>query len=90
MLTSTRTGLYYEVRGRGPAVLLIAGATGDCGPFARSAERLADEFTVITFDRRGNSRSPVRGDAGAAATMGAQAADAAALIRECGLESAVV
>lgn len=86
----TATGLYYEVRGSGPAVLLIPGAGGDGGVFARSAERLADEFSVITYDRRGNSRSPVEGEAQAAATMRAQAADAAALIRECGYERAVV
>ncbi len=49
--------LYYEVRGRGPAVLLIAGATGDAGHFEQAADVLASEHTVITYDRRGNSRS---------------------------------
>jgi hypothetical protein len=29
--TATANGLYYELRGAGPAVLLIAGATGDAG-----------------------------------------------------------
>ena len=52
------TDLYCEIRGRGPAVLFICGATGDAGHFERVAEQLADEFTVITYDRRGNSRSP--------------------------------
>jgi pimeloyl-ACP methyl ester carboxylesterase len=50
--------LYYEVRGRGPAVLLIAGATGDAGHFEQAADVLASEHTVITYDRRGNSREP--------------------------------
>jgi pimeloyl-ACP methyl ester carboxylesterase len=51
--------LYHEVRGTGPPVLLIMGATGDGGHFDTLAGLLADEFTVITYDRRGNGRSPV-------------------------------
>ncbi|GAB3318536.1 hypothetical protein GCM10027451_37520 [Geodermatophilus aquaeductus] len=47
------TTLYYERRGEGPSVLFIAGATGDAGHFRGVAEALADEFTVVTFDRRG-------------------------------------
>jgi pimeloyl-ACP methyl ester carboxylesterase len=50
--------LYYEVRGVGPPVLLIMGATGDGGHFDTLADLLADEFTVVTYDRRGNGRSP--------------------------------
>ena len=88
--TTTATHLYREVRGSGPAVLLVAGATGDAGHFTRTAERLADEFTVIAYDRRGNSRSRNGADASAAATIAAQADDAAALIRECGFAEAVV
>jgi pimeloyl-ACP methyl ester carboxylesterase len=52
------TMLYYELTGTGPSVLFIAGTTGDAGHFARVAAWLADEFTVVTYDRRGNSRSP--------------------------------
>lgn len=88
--TATATGLYREVRGSGPAVLLIPGATGDAGHFTRTAERLADEFTVITYDRRGNSRSAATQDPTAAAAMRAQADEAAALITACGFEKAVV
>ena len=51
--------LYFEIRGTGPPVLLIMGATGDGGHFDKLAELLADEFTVISYDRRGNGRSPV-------------------------------
>jgi pimeloyl-ACP methyl ester carboxylesterase len=79
--TLTGTDLYHEVRGSGPTVLFVAGATGDAGHFSRVAARLADEFTTIAYDRRGNSRSPVAGDAAAAATMAAQSDDAAAIIR---------
>lgn len=52
------TKLYCEVRGSGPAVIFISPATGDCGVFVQVATALADEFTCVTFDRRGNSRSP--------------------------------
>lgn len=51
--------LYHEVRGAGPPVLCISGATGDAGHFTRLAELLADEFTVVCYDRRGNSRSSI-------------------------------
>jgi pimeloyl-ACP methyl ester carboxylesterase len=93
MTQVTRThapDLYHEVRGDGPAVLLIPGATGDAGHFTRAAERLADEFTVITYDRRGNSRSTVNAETPRTATVAAQADDAAALIRACGYSQAVV
>src|SRR5215472_13464247 len=76
--------LYCEIRGRGPAVLFIGGATGDAGNFERVAEQLADAFTVITYDRRGNSRSLA--PAGWTQTsIQEQADDAAALIQALGL-----
>lgn len=59
LATANGVDLYYEVRGSGPPVLLIMGATGDGGHFDTLAALLADEFTVITYDRRGNGRSPV-------------------------------
>jgi pimeloyl-ACP methyl ester carboxylesterase len=58
---------------------LIAGAMGDAGLFSRVAERLADEFTVISYDRRGNSRSP-RPKGWTSTDSPEQAADAAALL----------
>ena len=54
--------LYYEVRGSGPALVMIVGAGGDAGFYEGAAEELADAFTVITYDRRGNSRSSGRTD----------------------------
>ena len=70
--------LYYEVRGEGPALLMIAGAGGDAGFFEAAAEDLADAFTVITYDRRGNSRSTGRSDE--PMRMEQQADDAKAII----------
>jgi predicted RNA polymerase sigma factor/pimeloyl-ACP methyl ester carboxylesterase len=53
--------LYYEVQGSGPVLLLICGGIYDARTYAGLAERLADRYTVITYDRRGNSRSPLDG-----------------------------
>jgi pimeloyl-ACP methyl ester carboxylesterase len=53
--------LYYEVRGSGPLLLLICGGVYDAAGYAGIAERLADRYTVVTYDRRGNSRSPLDG-----------------------------
>ena len=49
------TELYYEMRGAVPPVLLIMGATGDGGHLDALADKLADEFTVISYDRRGGA-----------------------------------
>jgi pimeloyl-ACP methyl ester carboxylesterase len=53
--------LYYEVRGSGPVLLMIPGGPMDADGFTGIAERLADEYTVVTYDCRGNSRSPMEG-----------------------------
>ncbi|MFQ6850960.1 alpha/beta hydrolase [Streptomyces sp. 35M1] len=50
--------LHYEVRGRGPLVLLIPGGTGGAASFDGVAEGLAaDGYTVVGYDPRGMSRS---------------------------------
>jgi len=53
--------LYHEVRGSGPVLLLICGGVYDAAGYAALADRLADRYTVVTYDRRGNSRSPLDG-----------------------------
>jgi pimeloyl-ACP methyl ester carboxylesterase len=83
------TRLYYELRGAGPAVLFISGATGDAGHYAAVADALADEFTVLTYDRRGNSRSPRPVD-WVRTSMEEQAEDAAALLTSLELSPAAV
>lgn len=70
--------LYYEVRGSGPALFIISGAGGDAGFFAAAADELTDAFTVITYDRRGNSRST--GRKAEPMTFAQQASDARSLI----------
>lgn len=83
------TTLYYERTGTGPSVLFIAGTTGDAGHFAQVAARLADEFTVVTYDRRGNSRSP-RPAGWTQTSVAEQAEDAAELIRALQLAPSAV
>lgn len=83
------TRLYYELRGTGPSLMFISGATGDAGHFAQVAELLADTYTVITYDRRANSRSP-RPAGWSATSMDEQADDAAGLLQALGLAPAIV
>lgn len=49
--------LYYEIRGSGPLLLMVPGANGDADVFTGVAEHLAEHHTVITYDRRGFTRS---------------------------------
>ncbi|WP_117210211.1 alpha/beta hydrolase [Allorhizocola rhizosphaerae] len=51
--------LHYEVRGAGPPLLIIPTGNGDATPFEPLANLIADRYTVITYDRRGFSRSPL-------------------------------
>ena len=50
--------LHYEVRGRGPLVVLV-GAPMDAAAFAPLADLLAADHTVLTTDPRGINRSSV-------------------------------
>jgi pimeloyl-ACP methyl ester carboxylesterase len=83
------TTLYYERTGTGPSVLFIAGTTGDAGHFTQVATRLATEFTVVTYDRRGNSRSP-RPAGWTQTSVAEQAEDAAELIQALQLAPSAV
>lgn len=49
--------LYYETRGSGQPLLMIHGGAVDAGSFAAITPELAKDYLVITYDRRGNSRS---------------------------------
>jgi pimeloyl-ACP methyl ester carboxylesterase len=81
------TTLYAEVRGSGPAILLIPGGAEDAEGWRPVAERLAGH-TVVTYDRRGTLRSgreewPGRGSA-------QHADDAAGLLRTLDLGEVAV
>lgn len=81
--------LHHEVRGSGPSLLLIMGASGYSGVFDQFAELLAEDFTVVTYDRRGNGRSPSPKD-WSETSPAEQADDAAALLHAVGLDPAIV
>jgi pimeloyl-ACP methyl ester carboxylesterase len=81
--------LYYEIRGAGPPLLLIMGATGDGGHFDALADLLADEFLVVSYDRRGNGRSAVPDD-WQTTSPEEQADDAAGLLCALGTGPAAV
>jgi pimeloyl-ACP methyl ester carboxylesterase len=87
--TANETQLSYELRGDGPPVLLVMGASGYGGIFSRFAECLADEFTVVTYDRRGNGQSP-RPAGWSATSPEEQADDAVALLTGLGLAPAAI
>ncbi|MEV6281646.1 alpha/beta hydrolase [Kribbella sp. NPDC051770] len=55
--------LHYEVTGSGPVLLLVAGGFTDGGIFDSVVGQLAADYTVVTYDPRGNSRSPYDGAA---------------------------
>jgi acetyltransferase/esterase len=53
--------LCYETRGSGPLLLMIPGASGEAGVFKKVTEYLAAHYRVVTYDRRGFSRSQLDG-----------------------------
>jgi pimeloyl-ACP methyl ester carboxylesterase len=89
LITAGTIKLYHEVHGSGLALLLISSRGGDAGQWMRVAPTLAEDFTVVTYDRRGHSRSP-RPDGWTATSVTEHADDAAALLHALDLVPAVV
>jgi acetyltransferase/esterase len=81
--------LYYEERGAGFPLLFIPGGSVDAAHYAAVAERLADEFRIVTFDRRGNGRSS-RPPGWYATSIAEQADDVAGLIEVLGIAPCAV
>ena len=77
-IQSAEVNLYYTIRGAGPMLLILQGGAGNADGSEDLANQLSDRFTVVTYDRRGLSRSaPIRAGG---YEIGAHAADAARLI----------
>jgi pimeloyl-ACP methyl ester carboxylesterase len=54
-----RATLFYRVRGSGPLLLILPGGHGDADSADALGSQLIDRFTVLTYDRRGMSRSKI-------------------------------
>jgi acetyltransferase/esterase len=82
--------IYYEVVGEGPVLLLIPGGSGDASPFQQLARALEERFTVVSYDRRGFSRSVLDAPPEDAKRLEVDSADAHRLIRHISDEPAFV
>jgi pimeloyl-ACP methyl ester carboxylesterase len=51
--------LFYRVRGLGPLLLILPGGDGDADTADALRTQLVDRCTVVTYDRRGLSRSTI-------------------------------
>jgi len=61
ILTVPGAELFYEVSGHGPLLILIPGASGTGESFRSFASHLTSHYQVVTYDRRGFSRSTLDG-----------------------------
>lgn len=89
VVESAGARLHTESAGSGPILVLISGGGGDAAVYEDVVELLADRYTVITFDRRGNSRS-VLTEPDAEIGIEAQAADVVAILDAHGVDRAQV
>lgn len=80
--------LYTKRAGQGPALVLVSGGGGDADMYDDVVPLLAERHIVITFDRRGNSRSPL--DASAAISVAEQADDIVAILDHLAIDRAYV
>jgi pimeloyl-ACP methyl ester carboxylesterase len=82
--------LYHETRGSGPLMLMVPGASGEAGIFKKVTEPLAAYYTVVTYDRRGFSRSQLDGPQDYDRRLQTDADDARRLIEQLSDEPATV
>ncbi|MEU6747640.1 alpha/beta hydrolase [Spirillospora sp. NPDC046719] len=59
MLQVPGAEVYYEVRGDGPLMVIGQSGEGDARRTADLVDRLAEHYTMVTYDRRGLSRTRV-------------------------------
>jgi len=92
-VTTEGDDLYYEVRTQGqtdgkPPLLMIAPGGGDGWQYSYVADILADEYKVITYDRRANARSTI--NAPLNFEISQQSRDAVAVLHAAGETSAFI
>ncbi len=96
-MDETKTGLlgvpgatlYYKAQGTGPLLLIIQGGDGDADATDALAGHLVDRYTVLSYDRRGLSRSRLD-DPSAAVEVPRHSDDASRLLRAVTSEPALV
>ncbi|MGN5634364.1 alpha/beta fold hydrolase [Streptomyces sp. AC154] len=81
--------LHYETRGSGPLLLVSQSGEGDADRSTDLVDRLVDRWTVVTYDRRGLSRSTID-DPGQRVTMARHADDVHRLLAELTDEPALM
>lgn len=87
-VTTEGDDLYFDVRGQGQPLLLIAGGGGDGKWYTLVANILSSEYKVITYDRRANGRSTMNYPD--SFDIHQQSRDAVAVIRAAGETSTIV
>src|SRR3989442_1743620 len=87
-VTTEGDDLYYEVRGQGQPLLMIAPAGGDGWQYSFVADILADVYKIITYDRRANARSTMNNPQNFEISQPSR--DAVAVLRAAGETSAFV
>jgi len=87
-VTTEGDDLFYEVRGQGQPLLMIAPGGGDGWQYSFVADILADEYKVITYDRRANARSTTNVPQNFEISQ--QSRDAVAVLRAVGETCALV
>ncbi|KRM71632.1 alpha/beta fold hydrolase [Lacticaseibacillus brantae] len=80
-ITVNQIQLYYEKRGRGPAIILLHGNGEDHTLFETLMWRLAPHFTVYALDSRGHGQSAM-----AALSYDLMTADVSAFIHQLNLD----
>jgi pimeloyl-ACP methyl ester carboxylesterase len=81
--------IYYEERGRGPAVLLSHGYSASARMWKGQMESLSDRYHLIAWDMRGHDRSDSPNDA-ALYSHEITVADMAAILDVCEAQRAVI
>jgi pimeloyl-ACP methyl ester carboxylesterase len=89
LITVNGAQLHAEVRGSGRPVVLVPGAGGDGDQYDALATRLAAHRSVVTYDRRANSRSP-RPAGYVSTSIDEQADDLAGVVTALALGTATV
>jgi clorobiocin biosynthesis protein CloN7 len=88
-LEAPGASLHYEISGSGPVLLMIPGGPTDGGIFVRVVPLLTDDYTVVTYDPRGISRS-TRDESEEDVLVEVQADDASRLLAAVTAEPAYV